>query len=42
MFRRKTIFVVGAGASAELDLPVGSELAKRIPAFLWLAAGFWR
>jgi len=30
MFRKKTVFVVGAGASAELDLPVGGTLAKRI------------
>lgn len=26
MFAKKTVFVVGAGASAELDLPVGSQL----------------
>lgn len=26
MFEKKTVFVVGAGASAELDLPVGSQL----------------
>jgi hypothetical protein len=30
MFRKKTVFIVGAGASAELGLPVGSQLAKRI------------
>lgn len=29
-FRENTVFVVGAGASAEFGLPVGSELAKRI------------
>ena len=27
MFKQKTVFVVGAGASAEYKLPVGSELA---------------
>jgi hypothetical protein len=26
MFESKTLFVVGAGASAEIDLPVGSAL----------------
>lgn len=30
MFKRKTVFVVGAGASAEFKLPVGSGLAKKI------------
>jgi hypothetical protein len=30
MFKRNTLFVVGAGASAELDLPLGGALAKRI------------
>ena len=30
MFRRHTLFVVGAGASAELGLPVGSGLARQI------------
>lgn len=30
MYKDKTVFVVGAGASAELDLPVGSILAERI------------
>jgi hypothetical protein len=30
MFRRPTTFVVGAGASAELGLPVGSELRNTI------------
>jgi hypothetical protein len=32
MFKKKTVFIVGAGASAELDLPLGSALAKRISA----------
>lgn len=32
MFKKKTVFIVGAGASAELDLPVGNALAKRISA----------
>jgi hypothetical protein len=30
MFRRRTLFVVGAGASSEVNMPVGSELAKAI------------
>ncbi|ASW08560.1 hypothetical protein [Rhizobium sp. 11515TR] len=30
MFRNNTTFVIGAGASAEFGLPVGSELARRI------------
>ena len=34
MFQRKTVFVVGAGASNEVGLPVGSELAKQISSLL--------
>ncbi len=30
MFRAKTLFIVGAGASAEAELPVGSALATKI------------
>lgn len=30
MFESKTLFVVGAGASAEIDLPVGSALLEKI------------
>jgi hypothetical protein len=30
MFKRHTLFVVGAGASKELNMPVGTELAKAI------------
>ena len=30
MFKKKTVFIVGAGASAEFDLPVGNALAKTI------------
>ena len=30
MFNSKTTIVVGAGASAELGMPVGSELKKTI------------
>lgn len=26
MFKRKTVFIVGAGASKELDLPMGDGL----------------
>jgi hypothetical protein len=32
MFKKNTLFVVGAGASAELDLPLSSLLATRISA----------
>jgi hypothetical protein len=32
MFKKKTVFIVGAGASAEFDLPLGNALAKRISA----------
>src|SRR5258708_34475917 len=32
MFKNKTVFIVGAGASAELDLPLGSALANGISA----------
>ena len=30
MFKRRTLFVLGAGASAEVDLPLGTALAERI------------
>jgi hypothetical protein len=30
MFKRQTLFVIGAGASQELKMPVGAELAKAI------------
>lgn len=30
MFKKKTLFIVGAGASKELDLPMGDELKGRI------------
>lgn len=30
MFKRRTLFIVGAGASAEFKLPVGSDLARNI------------
>jgi hypothetical protein len=32
MFKRRTLFIVGAGASAEAEMPVGSQLAKTIGA----------
>jgi hypothetical protein len=32
MFKRRTLFIVGAGASAEVEMPVGSQLAKTIGA----------
>ncbi len=34
MFKDKTVFVVGAGASAEFDLPVGSDLASKIASLM--------
>jgi len=30
MFRSKTVFVVGAGASSEVGMPVGTDLLKQI------------
>jgi hypothetical protein len=30
MFNRQTIFIVGAGASAEVDFPIGTQLARQI------------
>ena len=30
MFNRQTLFIIGAGASAEVDLPVGTRLAEAI------------
>jgi hypothetical protein len=30
MFKRKTLFIVGAGASAEVDMPVGIQLAATV------------
>ena len=34
MFRRKTLIVVGAGASMEVDLPSGKELTREIAKLL--------
>ena len=34
MFRSKTLFVVGAGASKEVNFPIGTELTEEI-AQLW-------
>lgn len=34
MFRNKTLFVIGAGASAEVGLPIGSKLAELIATLL--------
>lgn len=39
MLRDKTLFIVGAGASSEFDLPVGSELAEQISRKLDLRYG---
>jgi hypothetical protein len=32
MFKRRTVFVIGAGASAEFNMPVGSDLIARVAA----------
>jgi hypothetical protein len=32
MFNRQTLFIVGAGSSAEVDFPVGTQLARQIGA----------
>jgi hypothetical protein len=32
MFKHKTLFIIGAGASAEVDFPVGIQLARKIGA----------
>jgi len=39
MFKRHTLFVVGAGASQELNMPVGTDLAKAIHSKLNLKPG---
>lgn len=41
MFRRNTVFIVGAGASKELGLPVGAELSAQIAALCELKFGDW-
>lgn len=35
MFRPKTLFVVGAGASKEVNIPIGTELAEKISRLLY-------
>ncbi len=35
MFRSKTLFVVGAGASKEVNIPIGTELAEEIANLLY-------
>jgi hypothetical protein len=39
MFKCKTLFILGAGASAEVDLPVGTQLAKIIASMLDVRRG---
>jgi hypothetical protein len=34
MFKQRTLFVLGAGASAEADLPIGAKLAKNVSGLL--------
>jgi hypothetical protein len=40
MFKRRTLFVVGAGASAELGLPLGLDLADKIAVMLSVRRDF--
>src|SRR5262245_12361487 len=42
MLRNKTVFVIGAGASAEVGLPVGSQLANQIKSLLSFKYEFGR
>ncbi|MBC2663425.1 hypothetical protein H7F50_16885 [Novosphingobium flavum] len=41
VFAKQTVFVVGAGASAELNLPTGQELKKQISAALSYDRGYY-
>jgi hypothetical protein len=41
MFRRKTVFVVGAGASTDFGLPVGTGLSERIAASSTVDIDHW-
>jgi hypothetical protein len=41
MFKRQTLFVIGAGASQELKMPVGTELAMAIHSTVKLKRGEW-
>jgi hypothetical protein len=34
MFNRRTLFIIGAGASKEINLPTGIELATKIAQML--------
>src|SRR3954447_3105392 len=34
MFREPTVFIIGAGASSEVDLPLGAELISQIEILL--------
>src|ERR1044071_5999875 len=40
MIGRSTVFVVGAGASSEVNLPLGEQLTKDIASALGLEAGY--
>lgn len=42
MFKDRTVFVVGAGASAEIGFPVGSQLAEIIAGLFHFKIGFGR
>jgi hypothetical protein len=35
MFKSKTVFVIGAGAGVEINMPLGSELSEQIAKSLW-------
>jgi hypothetical protein len=42
MFKRRTLFIVGAGASCEFDLPPGPGLAKTISEKVNIASDRYR
>jgi len=42
MLRQKTVFVIGAGASSEFDLPVGTKLAQQISEKLDIRFDNWK
>lgn len=39
MFKKRTLFILGAGASKEVNIPLGAELAKQISSLLYLPYG---
>jgi hypothetical protein len=39
MFKQRTLFILGAGASKEVNIPLGTELARQISELLHIRAG---